>query len=129
MDSKFEIEKLNESNLFLWQLKIKAILRKDNCLYAIEGRPANKTDEKWKEIDEIAVANLYLTMTDSVLSKVTENKTAKEVWDALMDLYEVKSLHARVLLKRKLYTLRMSETMSATMNTLFGQLTMLILTY
>lgn len=35
------------------------------------------TDEKWKKIDEIAVANLHLAMIDSVLSKVAENKIAK----------------------------------------------------
>jgi len=42
-------------------------------------------------------------------------------------LYEVKSLHTRIFLKRKLYTLRMSESTSVTdhinnLNTLFAQL-------
>ncbi|RDY10889.1 hypothetical protein CR513_04525, partial [Mucuna pruriens] len=69
-------------------------------------------------------------MADSVLSSVAEKNTAKEIWDTLIKLYEVKSLHTRIFLKRKLYTLRMSESISVTdhinnLNTLFSQLTML----
>lgn len=124
----FKIQKFNGSNFYLWKLKIKAILRLDNCLAAIEGRPANITDEKWKEMDDNAVANLHLAMEDSVLSRVAENKTAEEIWDALIKLYEVKSLHNKIFLKRRLYTLRMSESTSVTdhinnLNTLFAQLT------
>ena len=43
-----------------------AILRKDNCLEAIEIRPTDMTDEKWKETDDNVVANLHLAMADSV---------------------------------------------------------------
>ena len=46
MAAKFEIEKFNGSNFSLWKLKIRAVLRKDNCLEAIEGRPTDMTDEK-----------------------------------------------------------------------------------
>ena len=128
MAAKFEIEKFNGSNFSLWKLKIRAVLRKDNCLEAIEGRPTDMSDEKWKEKDDNAVANLHLAMVDSVLSSVAEKKTAREIWDVLNKLYEVKSLHTRIFLKRKLYTLRMSESTSVTdhintLNTLFAQLT------
>lgn len=55
---------------------------------------------------------------------------AKEIWDHLTKLYEAKSLHNKIFLKRKLYTLRMSESTSVTehlniLNTLFSQLTSL----
>ena len=127
MAAKFEIEKFSGSNFSLWKLKMKAILRKDNCLPAIEGRPADITDEKWKEMDDNAVASLHLAMADSVLSSIAEKKTAKEIWDTLIQLYEVKSLHSRIFLKRRLYTLRMSESTSVpdhinNLNTLFAQL-------
>jgi hypothetical protein len=128
MATKFKIEKFNGSNFSLWKLKIRAVLRKDNCLDAIDGRPADITDQKWKEMDDNAVANLHLAMADSVLSSIAEKKSAKEIWDALIKLYEVKSLHTRIFLKRRLYTLRMNESISITnhintMNTLFAQLT------
>ena len=128
MSAKFEIEKFNGKNFSLWKLKIKAILRKEKCLDAIEGRPTGIADDKWKEMDDNAVANFHLAMADSVLSSVAEKKTAKEIWDVLTKLYEVKSLHNKIFLKRRLYTLRMSESISVTdhindLNTLFSQLT------
>ena len=130
MAARYEIQKFNGSNFSLWKLKIKAIMRKDNCVTAIEGRPIGITDEKWKEIDDNVVANLHLPLADSVLSSIAEKKTTKEIWDALTKLYEVKSLHNKIFLKRRLYTLRMSESISATdhinnLNTLFSQLSSL----
>ena len=107
---------------------MRAILKKDNCLAAINERPAGLTDDRWNEMDDTAVANLHLALADSVLSSIAEKKSAKEIWDTLTKLYEVKSLHNRIFLKRKLYTLRMSESTSVTdhinvLNTLFSQLT------
>ncbi|KAF1891004.1 hypothetical protein Lal_00001138 [Lupinus albus] len=64
MAAKYELEKFNESNFFLWKLKIKAILRKDNCLAAIKGIPTKVIDDKWKKMDGNNVANLHLTMAD-----------------------------------------------------------------
>jgi len=79
-------------------------------------------------MDGNAIANLHLAMTNSVLSSIAEKKSAKEIWDALIKLYKVKSLHTRIFLKRRLYTLRMNESISITnhintINTLFAQLT------
>jgi len=106
---------------------MKAILRKDNCLETIEEKPESITDKKWKEIDNNAIANLHLALVDAVLSSIAEKTTTKKIWDTLTSLYEVKSLHTRIFLKRKLYTLRMSESTSVTdhinnLNTLFAQL-------
>lgn len=131
MAAKFEIEKFNGSNFALWKLKMKAILRKDGCLAAISARPATYTDDdKWNEMDGNAMANLHLALADGVLSSIEEKKTAKEIWDHLAKLYEAKSLHNKIFLKRKLYTLRMGESTSVTehintLNTLFSQLTSL----
>ncbi|KAK0600842.1 hypothetical protein LWI29_018885 [Acer saccharum] len=128
MATKFKIEKFNGSNFSLWKMKMRAILLKDNCLLAIGDRPTEITnDNKWKEMDGNAVANLHLALVDGVLSSLTEKKTAKEIWDTLTRLYEAKSLHNKIFLKRRLYTLRMAESSSMTdhintMNTLFSQL-------
>ena len=46
MAAKFDIEKFNGSNFALWKLKMRAILRKDNCLAAIGDKPADMTDDK-----------------------------------------------------------------------------------
>ncbi|GKD83365.1 gag-pol polyprotein [Tanacetum coccineum] len=131
MATKFEIEKFNGNNFSLWKLKMKAILRKDKCLAAIGERPAEVTDDsKWDEMDGNAIANLHLALADGVLSSIEEKKTAKDIWDHLARLYEARSLHNKIFLKRKLYALRMMESTSVTehvnnLNTLFSQLTSL----
>ncbi|KAH9671138.1 hypothetical protein KPL70_017236 [Citrus sinensis] len=111
-------------------MKMKAVLRKNNCLAAIEKRSMEITDDKWNEIDGNAISDLHLTLADGVLSSVAEKNTAKEIWDTLTKLYEAKSLHNKIFLKRKLYTLRMAESTMVTdhiktLNTLFSQLTTL----
>ena len=55
---------------------------------------------------------------------------AKEICDALTKLYEAKSLHNKIFLKRRIYTLRMLESTTVTehintLQTLFSQLTSL----
>jgi len=127
MTTRYVIERFNGKIFSLWKLKMKAILRKDNYLEAIEEKPEGITDKKWKEIDNNAIENLHLALADAVLSSIAEKTTTKEIWDTLTSLYEVKSLHTRIFLKRKLYTLRMSESTSVTdhinnLNTLFAQL-------
>ena len=42
-------------------------MRKDNCLTTIKSKPTVVTDDKWKEMDVNAIANLHLALADSVL--------------------------------------------------------------
>ncbi|KAE8711089.1 Retrovirus-related Pol polyprotein from transposon TNT 1-94 [Hibiscus syriacus] len=113
------------------QQLMKAILRKDGCLAAISERPVDFTDDnKWIEMDGNDMANFHLALADEVLSSIEEKNTAKKIWDHLTKLYEATSLHNKIFLKRKLYTLRMPESTSVTehlntLNTLFSQLTSL----
>jgi hypothetical protein len=44
MTVKYEIERFKGSNFSVWKMRIKTILRKDNCLAAIGDRPAKITD-------------------------------------------------------------------------------------
>ena len=78
MTAKFEIQKFNKSNFSLWKMKIKVVLRKDNCLTAIDKRPEGITDAKWEETDGNAVANLHLVLADEVLSSIAEKKDSKK---------------------------------------------------
>ena len=63
--------------------------------------------------------------TPTILSCILELKSAKEIWDTLLSRYEAKKLHDNdkiflkrklalnnIFLRRKLYTLRMSESNS-----------------
>ena len=99
MTVKYEIEKFSENNFSLWKMKMKVVLRKTNCLAAIRERPTNITDDKWNEMDGNVIAYLHLALADEMLSSMAEKKIAKEIWDTLTKLYEVKSLHNRIFLK------------------------------
>ena len=53
-----------------------------------------------------------------------------DIWDHFTKLYEAKTLHTKIFLKRKMYTLQMSKSTLVTqhintLNTLFSQLTFL----
>ena len=75
MVEKFEIKKFNGRNFLLWKLKMKAILRKDNCLVAISDRSSDFTDnKKWNEMDENTGANIHLALIDEILSSIKEKK-------------------------------------------------------
>nr|GFB94514.1 hypothetical protein [Tanacetum cinerariifolium] len=83
-------------------------------LAAIGERPAGVTDDsKWNEIDENAIANLNLALADGVLSSIEEKKIAKDIWNHLARLYEARSLHNKIFLKRKLYAPRMTKSTSS----------------
>ena len=108
MAAKYEIEKFNGNNFSLWKMKMKAVLRKNNCFTAIGERPIEITDDKWNEVDGNAISDLHLALADGVLSIVAEKNTAKEIWDTLTKLYEAKLLRNKIFLKRKLYILRVT---------------------
>ena len=96
----------------------------------MEKGPWEITDDKWNEVDGNAISDLHLALADEVLSSVAEKNIEKEIWDTLKKLYDGKSLHNKIFLKRKLYTLRTTEsTMVAdyvnALKTLFSQLIML----
>ena len=61
---------------------------------------------------------------------MNEKMTTVEIWERLTKLYEAKSWHAKIFLKRRLYTLRMVESTTVTkdlntLNILFSQLTVM----
>ena len=59
-------------------MKIKAVLRKNNCLAVIDKRPKGITDAKWEETDGNAIANLHLALADEVLSSIAEKSQQRK---------------------------------------------------
>ena len=79
MAMEFEIEKFNGSNFGMWKMKMKAILRKENCLETISERLENVEDKKWEQMDGNVVANLHLVVANSILSSISELQLTKEI--------------------------------------------------
>ena len=81
---------------------MRAILVKDGCLVALNGKekkPAEMKDEIFAEKDELAMANIYLALDEVVLFNVSEETTAKGLWDKLQNLYEGNSLTNKIFLR------------------------------
>jgi len=48
-------------------------------------------------------------LADSVLINVSDEESAKKIWDKLGSLYQSKSLTNKLFIRKKLYLLRMSD--------------------
>ena len=79
MAAKYEIEKFNGKKFSLWKMKMKVVLRKNNCLVAIGEKFMDITNDKWNEIDGNTISDLHLALADGVLSSVVEKNTVKEI--------------------------------------------------
>ena len=58
---------------------MKVVLRRDHYIIGIEATHEGLTDDRWKEIDNNTIANLYLAFADSVLSAATEKTIMKKI--------------------------------------------------
>ena len=66
------------------------------------------TDDKWQDIDVIAMSAIQLSLSFDVLREVMHEKSAATLWNKLEELYMTKSLANKLHLKQRLYTIRMA---------------------
>ena len=84
--TKFEISRFNASNYPTLKLKTLAILIKDGCAVALkdkENKSEGMIDKVFVEKDELTMANIYLTLNEVILLNVSEETTAKCLWEKL----------------------------------------------
>jgi hypothetical protein len=79
---------------------------------ALQPRSVDMTDDKWEDLDEKALSALQLSLSPDVLREVMNAKSAAELWNKLEELYMTKSLANKLLLKERIYTIRMAECTS-----------------
>ena len=110
---KLDIEKFDRSvNFRLWQVKMRAILIQNGVQKAIDGvekMPKRMTAAKWEEIDSKTLSAIQLYLSNKVLREVVKETTTKGIWKKLESLYMAKSVTNRLLLKSRLYDLRLEE--------------------
>ena len=110
---KFDIEKFDGNNDFgLWRLKMHALLVQNGLHKALRGKNAlseKLSDEEKDELLEKAYGQILLFLSDGVLRKVVQEKTAAGIWQKLENLYITKSLTNCLYLKKRLFTLQMQE--------------------
>ncbi|KAF7834627.1 Retrovirus-related Pol polyprotein from transposon TNT 1-94 [Senna tora] len=74
-----------------------------------EKKPATMSDDDWSDLDEKALTAVQLCLSNDVLQEVISEKTTAGLWNKLEELYLTKFLANRLILKQRLYTLRMAE--------------------
>lgn len=101
------------SDFCMWSVRMKGVLVKEKVWHAVdESDPSTLSAEERKEMDLQAHSEIMMRLTDEVGRQVLVHTTAKTLWTALKELYEVKSLPSRVSLLCRLFTFKMNTNLS-----------------
>ena len=106
------IEKLTDSNFYIWKQKIQLLLAlRDVDQYISDDVVPDSTsaDErrKWIRGDAKAKAIIGLSLSDDHLQHVRGLSSAKETWDAILSVFERHTLLNRLAARREFYTVTM----------------------
>ncbi|KAL0435368.1 UNVERIFIED_CONTAM: hypothetical protein Sradi_0244700 [Sesamum radiatum] len=83
---------------------MKGVLIQQKVFKAIDGRYSeNISDENRLENDEFAYSSIILNLSDSVIRKVGNQSSARELWDRLEELYTESSLPSKLFLLEKFF--------------------------
>ncbi|KAL1540759.1 Retrovirus-related Pol polyprotein from transposon TNT 1-94 [Salvia divinorum] len=107
-----KVDKFNGRNSFgLWQIKMRSLLKQQGLWAPLTGkaRKAGENDEEWITLDEKAHSTIMLCLSDDVIIEVADQETVAALWTKLESLYMTKSLTNKLLLKQRLFRLRMRE--------------------
>nr|GEU85534.1 retrovirus-related Pol polyprotein from transposon TNT 1-94 [Tanacetum cinerariifolium] len=74
-----------------------------------EKQPAGMKDDVWKTMQKKASSTIRLALDPKIKYGVLKEKTPKDIWDKLTNIYASKSLTHRLFLKMELYSLKLEE--------------------
>ena len=100
--ANYDIQKTQCYNVLLQKKQHKPIKNKGVKLAPLDA-------EEWEEVDELARSTIMLSVTDSLLFSIREEKIAWVMWQRLADLYAQKSASSKVYWLKKLIGLHMKE--------------------
>ena len=117
MDSdtaQVRIEQLNQSNFHTWKIRILHVLTLKGLENHVTDDPTSDPESfpQWKKRDQKAQAHIALTLSDEMLANVQDVQTAKEMWKAIMNVFERHTLLNKLSARRKFYTATMTENES-----------------
>ncbi|KAL1194793.1 Retrovirus-related Pol polyprotein from transposon TNT 1-94 [Cardamine amara subsp. amara] len=104
-----KIDKFSWRNSFgLWQIKMKASL-KQQSLWAPLSKDKGGDAAEMVTLEEKAHSTILLCLQDEVIIEVSDQTNVAGLWKKLESLYMTKSLQKKLLLKRRLFALRMQS--------------------
>jgi hypothetical protein len=105
------------SNYLQWKVRLSVVL-KENKIYSYVGSvvAAPVADPVALDLHEVKEARAQRIILDGVKDRLiphlTEKKTAKEMWDALKNLFEAKNENRKMALRAKLHDTKMGKKKS-----------------
>lgn len=116
-------DKLDGSNFSIWSCKVECILDTfdlwDFVSSPIERPIVDTTDGTsmdraalWDRLNSRARSFLFMSLSDSVLVHVHRLKTAADVWQKLLSLYQHKTFAHKISLEKKLRMLSLDDSSS-----------------
>ena len=105
-----KIERFTGKNSFsLWQIKMRALLKQQGLWAPLSGKNSGQLNADMTTLEEKAHSTIMLCLADDVITEVAEEESASGLWFKLENLYMTKSLTKKLLLKQRLFSLRMQE--------------------
>jgi hypothetical protein len=77
-------------------------------LGGISKKLTTMKEEEWEVLDKKALGTIRLSLTVSVASNISKEKTTKDLMDALAKLYENPLASNKVFLMKRLFNINMS---------------------
>jgi hypothetical protein len=106
-----KIDKFTGRNSFsLWQIKMRALLKQQGLWAPLTKDFASGSGDV-ASLEEKAHSTIMLCLADEIITEVSDQETAAKLWLKLESLYMTKSLTNKLLLKQRLFGLRMQEGM------------------
>jgi hypothetical protein len=111
---RFEDRLEGISNYLQWKVRITSVLKENKLwLFADTIMPVPASDPIALDVHEVKEAKAQRIILDGVkdhlIPHLAEKKTAKEMWDALKNLYEAKNENRKMALWDKLHSTRMAK--------------------
>lgn len=105
-----KIDKFTGRNSFsLWQIKMRALLKQQGLWSPLMKTKSDSVDAESMCMEEKAHSTIMLCLADDVITEIVDEETAAGLWVKLESLYMTKSLTNKLLLKQRLFSLRMQE--------------------
>ncbi|KAJ4706252.1 Retrovirus-related Pol polyprotein from transposon TNT 1-94 [Melia azedarach] len=107
-----KIDKFTGRNSFsLWQIKMRALLKQQGLWAPLARKLADPITAEMAVLEEKAHSTIMLCLADDIITEVAEEETTQGLWVKLEGLYMTKFLTNKLLLKQRLFSLRMQEGM------------------
>lgn len=106
------VEKLNDTNFYVWKQKIQLLLALKEVDHHIEETiDMNERDDdkhkQWIRGDNKAKAIIGLSLSNEHLEHVRDCQTAKDMWESILNVFERHTLLNKLAARRHFYTATM----------------------